>query len=102
GVARLSRRGGLTVLAQSLHGDDNQRVRQLGLSELSTHGILKDHPLPWITALLRRLLTAGLVDVTPSDFPVPFLTPSGRAAMKGEEPVRVILPPAATARRVRS
>ncbi len=92
GVARLRGRAGLTVLSQSLHGDDNQRTRQLGLTELSTHGLLDQHPLPWIQALLRRLMTADLVGVTASDYPVPYLTPLGRTTMKGETPVRVMVP----------
>ncbi|MEM6786186.1 MAG: ATP-dependent DNA helicase RecQ [Myxococcota bacterium] len=94
GVARLRGRAGLTVLSQSLHGDDNQRTRQLRLTELSTHGLLSGHPLGWIQALLRRLMTADLVGVTASDYPVPFLTPRGRDTMKGTTAVRVMLPPA--------
>jgi ATP-dependent DNA helicase RecQ len=60
---------------------------------LSTHGLLNDHPKSWVLALLRRLITAGLVDLTTSEFPLPFLTPHGVTVMKGDEPVRVLLPP---------
>ncbi|MEZ4441717.1 MAG: ATP-dependent DNA helicase RecQ [Polyangiaceae bacterium] len=92
GVARLRGRAGLKALAASLHGSDTQRVRELGLTQLSTHGILSAHSEAWIMVLLRRLMTAGLVDVTGSDFPVPFLTQAGIAVMKGDAPVRVLLP----------
>jgi ATP-dependent DNA helicase RecQ len=102
GVARLKGRAGLKALAQSLHGADTLRLRQLGLHELSTHGILHEHPEPWIVALLRRLMTAALVDVTPGDFPVPFLTPKGRATMKGEMPARIVLPDANVGRTARA
>lgn len=94
GVARNQRRAGLTAVADMLHGADNERLRRLGLTELSTHGLLSSQPKAWVLALLRRLITAGLVDITSTDFPLPFLTPAGVAAMKGEEPVRVLLPPA--------
>jgi ATP-dependent DNA helicase RecQ len=40
------------------------------------------------------LITAGLVDITTSEFPLPFLTAAGVSVMKGEEPVRVLLPSA--------
>jgi ATP-dependent DNA helicase RecQ len=99
GVARLRRRAGLRALAGSLKGRDTQRLRQLGLTELSTHGILSDHGEDWILILLRRLMTAALVDVTASDYPVPYLTPAGVAVMKGDEPVRVFPPPAGAGRR---
>jgi ATP-dependent DNA helicase RecQ len=92
GVARLRGRAGLTALAASLHGRDTQRLRDLGLTSLSTHGLLSEHALPWIMALLRRLLTAGLVDVTTGDFPVPYLTQIGGETMKAERAVRLILP----------
>lgn len=94
GIARNQGRAGLTAVAEMLHGADNQRLRRLGLSELSTHGLLADHPRGWVLALLRRLITAGLVDMTTSEFPTPFLTSAGVAVMKGDEPVRVLVPPA--------
>ncbi|MEQ9323948.1 MAG: HRDC domain-containing protein, partial [Polyangiaceae bacterium] len=76
-----------------LKGKDTQRVRQLGLTELTTHGILGAHSEAWILVLLRRLMTAALVDVTANDYPVPYLTRAGIAVMKGDEPVRVLPPP---------
>jgi ATP-dependent DNA helicase RecQ len=102
GVARLRGRAGLKALAQSLRGDDGPRIRQLGLTELSTHGILSEHREEWIVALFRRLMTAALVDLTPGQYPVPYLTPKGRATMKGELPVRVMLPGAAAGTRRRT
>ncbi|MEM7138866.1 MAG: ATP-dependent DNA helicase RecQ [Myxococcota bacterium] len=92
GVARNQRRAGLTAVAEMLHGTDNERIRRLGLTTLSTHGLLSSYPKAWILILLRRLMTAGLVDLTATEFPVPILTSRGVATMKGEEPVRVLLP----------
>ena len=92
-VARTRRRAGLGAVAEMLQGDSGPRVKRLGLDRLSTHGLLSAQPMPWIQALLRRLVTAGLVDVTPTQFPVPFLTRAGAQAMKGEAPIRVLLPP---------
>ena len=94
GIARNHGRAGLTAVAEMLHGADNERLRRLGLTGLSTHGLLQDHPKAWVLALLRRLITAGLVDITTNEYPLPFLTAAGVAVMKGEEPVRVLLPPA--------
>jgi ATP-dependent DNA helicase RecQ len=93
GVARNQGRAGLTAVSEMLHGTDNERLRRLGLTELSTHGLLESHPKAWVLALLRRLVTAGLVDLTTGEFPIPYLTVRGVATMKGEEPVRVLVPP---------
>ncbi len=93
GVARNQQRAGLTAVAEMLHGADNERLRRLGLTELSTHGLLHDHSKGWVLALLRRLITANLIDITATEFPIPFLTRAGVSVMKGEEPVRVLLPP---------
>ncbi len=93
GIARNRGRAGLTAVADMLHGKDTDRLRKLGLTSLSTHGLLADHPAPWVLALLRRLITAGLVDLTATEFPVPFLTPNGISAMRGESPVHLLLPP---------
>jgi ATP-dependent DNA helicase RecQ len=92
GVARNQRRAGLTAVADMLHGTDNERLRRLGLTKLSTHGILSDRRKAWVLALLRRLVTGGLVDLTTGEFPLPFLTQAGVDVMKGEAPVRVLLP----------
>ncbi|MCA9580821.1 MAG: ATP-dependent DNA helicase RecQ [Myxococcales bacterium] len=94
GVARNRQRAGLNAVADMLHGAETEQQRRLGLSNLSTHGLLKEHPKAWIVVLLRRLITAGLVDLTPTDFPVIYLTAKGLAVMKGEQQARLVLPPA--------
>jgi ATP-dependent DNA helicase RecQ len=98
GVARNQGRAGLAAVSEMLHGTDNERIRRLGLTELTTHGLLEKHPKAWVLALLRRLITAGLVDLSNNEFPVPYLTPLGVATMKGEEPVRVLVPAPETGR----
>jgi ATP-dependent DNA helicase RecQ len=42
--------------------------------------------------VLRRCVTAGWVDLTSGDRPVVVLTDAGRAVMKAERPVRLLLP----------
>jgi ATP-dependent DNA helicase RecQ len=59
---------------------------------LSTFGLLREHTQEWVLALLRSLLAAGWVDLTPTEHPVPFLTDSGVRAMKATEALRFRLP----------
>jgi ATP-dependent DNA helicase RecQ len=92
-VARAQRRGGLLAVAEMLHGDASSKTERFGFTTLSTFGLLRDRPPEWIVALLRGLLAAGWIDLTPSEHPVPYLTKTGLAVMKGETPARMVLPP---------
>jgi ATP-dependent DNA helicase RecQ len=94
GVARNAGRCGLNLVADMLSGAKSARLTQVGLDTLSTFGILRDRPRPWVLALLRRLITAGLVDITPTEYPVPLLTRAGHETMMGTRPVRLLLPDA--------
>jgi ATP-dependent DNA helicase RecQ len=75
-----------------LHGTDSDRTRRFGFTRLSTFGLLRERSPEWILALLRSLLTAGWIDLTPTDHPVPLLTRAGREVMRGAAPARVALP----------
>jgi ATP-dependent DNA helicase RecQ len=99
GVARAQRRAGLLAIADMLRGVDDERTRRFGFTQLSTFGILSAHPQEWIVALLRALLAAGWIDLTPTEHPVPFVTRVGGEVMRGSDPVRLVLPARARARR---
>jgi ATP-dependent DNA helicase RecQ len=94
GVARNRARAGLNAVADMLVGAETALLRRLGHDRLSTYGLLRGRPRPWVLALLRRLVTAGLVDVNGDEFPLPVLTRVGEETMRGLRPVRVILPDA--------
>ncbi|MEZ4336913.1 MAG: ATP-dependent DNA helicase RecQ [Sandaracinaceae bacterium] len=92
GVARAKRRVGFKKVAGMLHGDPDTSLSRWGLDRVSTYGLFEDRPVAWIEALLRRLISAGLVDITPDRYPIVYLTPSGARVMKGDAPVRVLPP----------
>ncbi len=93
GVARARGRCGMRAVAGMLAGKANATAKRQGLDRLSTFGVLDAHPEDWVVALLRRLLSAGLVWLTPGEYPCVRLTARGAAAMKEEEPIQVVLPP---------
>lgn len=93
GVARTKQRAGLTAVAAMLAGKVDARMQRFGFDRLSTFGLLKDEGEPWALALLRALLAAGYIDLTPTDHPVPRITREGWEVLKTQEPVRVLLPP---------
>ncbi|MBI2895254.1 MAG: ATP-dependent DNA helicase RecQ [Deltaproteobacteria bacterium] len=98
GVARNRGRAGLHAVAEMLIGHGSERLSRMGLDLTSTFGILEGRSKDWTLSLLRRLISAGLVDVTASEYPVPYLTTRGHAVMTGAEPVRVLVPEAARPR----
>jgi ATP-dependent DNA helicase RecQ len=92
-VARVHGKFGLTLAAKLLRGDKDPRIEGSGLDKVSTFGILRDRPLPWLISLLRRCVTAGWVAFSGGDRPILFLTHEGQHAMRGTKPIRMRLPP---------
>ena len=93
GVARANRRAGLGAVADMLAGVDADNTRKFGFTRLSTFGILRDRPRDWVVALLRAMLAAGWIDLTPTEHPVPLLTHAGADVMRAASPARIALPP---------
>jgi ATP-dependent DNA helicase RecQ len=93
GVARANQRAGLVAIVEMLRGVDSEKTRRFGFTELSTFGLLRERSQPWVMDVLRGLLTAGWIDLTPTDHPVPFLTRPGGEVMRAQGPVRFTLPP---------
>ncbi len=96
GVARVHGRFGLHAAVKLVHGDADPRLEREGLTVLKTFGNLRSHAEGWLLKLLRRCVTAGWVSFSGEDRPVVLLTDDGRAVMKGERPVRLLLPPPAS------
>ncbi len=93
GVARANQRAGLVAIVEMLRGVDSDKTRRFGFTGLSTFGLLRDRPQTWVMDVLRGLLTAGWIDLTPTDHPVPLLTRAGGEVMRGQGGVRFTLPP---------
>jgi ATP-dependent DNA helicase RecQ len=91
-VARVHRRFGLTAAVKLLAGTADPRLERSGLDKTPTFGALRGRSEEWLTQLLRRCVTAGLVDFTSGDKPMVELTLAGRAVMKDERPARLVLP----------
>jgi ATP-dependent DNA helicase RecQ len=92
GVARVHGRYGLSAAVKLLRGVSDERLTRRGLERVRTFGVLKGESEDWLTRLIRRLVTAGLVVFAGDDRPVVLLTDSGRAVMEGKARARVLLP----------
>jgi ATP-dependent DNA helicase RecQ len=93
GVARANRRAGMAAVASMLCGVDDEKTRRFGFTRLSTFGLFQGERTEWVSSLLRGLLAAGWIDLTPTEHPVPYVTKVGWDTMRGVLPVRMILPP---------
>jgi len=92
GVARARQRAGMLAVAEMLRGVDSDKTRRFGFTELTTFGLLRDRSPSWVMDLLRALLAAGWIDLTPTEHPVPLLTRAGGEVMRASESVRFVLP----------
>jgi ATP-dependent DNA helicase RecQ len=99
GAARVHGRFGFQTAVKLVHGDSDPRLERSGLTRVPTFGNLKEHPVEWLIALFRRCVTAGWISFSGSERPVVVLTEDGRAVMKGQRPVRLLLPPSERATR---
>jgi ATP-dependent DNA helicase RecQ len=97
-VARARQRGGLAAVAEMLQGVESEKTRRFGFTELSTFGLMRERTPEYVMDLLRALITAGWVDLTTTDHPVPFLTRAGGEVMRAQGPVRFAIPRARTKR----
>ena len=102
GVARMSyKRGpgewaprfGKRKIIQCLLGSRSAGIRDSGLDQLSTYGILKAEGRAYVDALFQSLERAGLVQVVvESEYPLLKLTATGARVMQGDEQADLELP----------
>jgi ATP-dependent DNA helicase RecQ len=102
GVARMSRnlgadqwapRFGKRKIIQCLLGSQAAAIRDNGLDQLSTHGILKIEGSVYVEALFEALERACLVQVVADgNYPLLQLTAKGARVMRGTEKVELELP----------
>lgn len=91
-VARVHNRFGLSLAVKLLQGVPDPRLKRSALDSTRTFGLFKEESESWLTAVLRRCVTAGWVDFTGGNRPLVVLTDTGRAVMKAEREARILLP----------
>jgi len=91
-VGRIHGRYGLMLAAKLLAGQPDPRIERAGLDATRTFGSLSEWKEERLVRLLRRCVTAGFISFSGDERPVALLTESGIATMRGERPVRLLLP----------
>ncbi len=91
-VARTHGKFGLLAAVKLLAGKPDPRLQRSGLDQSKTFGALRERTEEWLTALIRRCVTAGWVDFTTGERPLILLTPAGKKVLFADGPVRLLLP----------
>ena len=87
GTARTHGRIGKNLIAQMLTGSSSKKVKQMGLSKLSTFGLLRPLRQSDVVELMEFLIQQGFIEqVSATKFrPTTKISPSGRRLMAGVE-----------------
>lgn len=88
---------GLAHVVDVLVGADNEKIRRLGHSALSTYGVGRDRKRPAWLAIGRELTRKGLLRLTEGRFPTVEVTERGRAVLVQREAVTLTRPSATPA-----
>jgi ATP-dependent DNA helicase RecQ len=91
-VARVKERFGVNHVIAILRGDDNERVRQYQHQQLSTYGLLKEHPRTVVRDWIFQLIGQGLLVKSDDEYPVLKLNLASWEVMKGNQKVQLVQP----------
>ncbi|HVS08283.1 MAG TPA: RecQ family ATP-dependent DNA helicase, partial [Planctomycetota bacterium] len=95
-VVRVGQRFGSAYVADVLRGEGGERVRTLGHDQLSTFGLLRQHPAREIRHWIEQLVGLGHLLVAPGPYPTLYLSPSGVELLRGKLPVTLFEMPKRT------
>jgi ATP-dependent DNA helicase RecQ len=91
-VARVKERFGVNHVVAILRGEDNERVRQYQHQQLSTYGLLKEHPRTVVRDWIFQLIGQGLLVKSDDEYPVLKLNLASWEVMKGNQKVQLVQP----------
>jgi ATP-dependent DNA helicase RecQ len=91
-VARVKERFGISHVMSVLRGEDTDRVRTLQHDQLTTYGLLKEHPKQVVRDWIRQLIGQGVLMQTQDEYPVLKLNLASWEVMKGKQQVRLVQP----------
>jgi ATP-dependent DNA helicase RecQ len=98
-VARLNERFGADYVAKVLSGSRDKRILQFSHNELSTYGLLREHPVATIRSWIEQLThqdflqrSTVMLSGGSGQYQVIQLTPKGRELLKGEGSPQLVQP----------
>ncbi|MCM2674582.1 DNA helicase RecQ [Alkalicoccobacillus plakortidis] len=86
-VKRTRERFGKMMIAQILTGSNNQKIKQFGLDQLPTYGLMSKQTLKSVQAFIDYLVAEEYLQRTNTEFPTLELTESAIRVLMGQEQV---------------
>ncbi|OIJ15760.1 ATP-dependent DNA helicase RecQ [Anaerobacillus arseniciselenatis] len=86
-IARMKERFGVTLVAQVLKGSNNKRIKELGLKQLTTYGLMKEKTEKEIAEIIQLFIAEGYLGLTTGQYPTVRLTERAVAVLKSGEKV---------------
>lgn len=93
-ILRMHERYGSGLVTDVLRGAQNKRVLELGLDNLSTYGIMKDHSKANIEMLIQALIEIEYVERVVDAYNILKITQKGKAFLINRSKISVKLPEA--------
>ena len=93
-VARVEQRFGATHVTSILLGADTEAVRRWDHQQLSTWGLLEGEDRKRLTSMIYQLIDQGVLERTAGERPILKLNEASWQVMRGELPVRLVMPKA--------
>ncbi|NLW83749.1 MAG: DNA helicase RecQ [Phycisphaerae bacterium] len=90
-IARLEQKFGAGYTVRVLRGSEDQRIVQGGHNQLSTYGLLKEHPRTTIHSWIEQLAGQDCIAKI-GEYKVLTLTPKGWTVLKGQHTPRLFEP----------
>ena len=91
-IAQRNRSFGKGMIVDILRGTDNDRIRQSGLMDLPTFGLLSELPVHRIRVLLDFLVHNGYLSLTAGEYPVVQHTELSGEILRGKKTLEMKLP----------
>lgn len=87
-IFRMKRPYGVNMLVDVLRGSVSKKIQELGLSQLSTYGIMKDYTKDGLKDFINALVSHEYISVKEGDYPVLIANENSNLILKGE--IRVL------------
>jgi len=91
-VARVQERFGVNHVIGVLRGDNTEKIRSLKHYELSTYGLLREHPKTEVRDWIYQLIGQGVLVQDGDDYPILKLNEASWEVMKKQRDIRLLKP----------
>ena len=86
-MIRTGERFGKTMIAQVLTGSSNKKLLEQNFQSLSTYGLMKNQSTKEVADFIDFLTSEQLIGITGGQYPLLFVTPSGKEVLLGKRAV---------------